>query len=116
MPVKIKYGSNGSPDFSSRLLRGALVALLGITLICVAVFGYFYYHYQRVVDERLAAGPIFASVSQIYAAPREVRDGQKLSARVIAADLHDAGYNSNTKLGTYQVNGDNIFIKPGPDS
>jgi penicillin-binding protein 1B len=121
MPVKLKYGSNArntasTPDFSTRLLRGALVALLGITVVCVAVFGYFYYHYQKVVDERLAAGPIFASVSQIYAAPREVRNGQKLSANVIATDLHNAGYNTNTKLGTYQVNADNIFIKPGPDS
>jgi penicillin-binding protein 1B len=121
MPVKLKYGSNArkktsAPDLGSRLLRIALVALLGVTVVCVAVFGYFYYHYQKVVDERLAAGPIFASVSQIYAAPREVRNGQKLTANIIATDLHNAGYNTNSKLGTYQVNGDNIFIKPGSDS
>jgi penicillin-binding protein 1B len=122
MPVKLKYGNNArtkahvSGVLHSRLFRGAVIGLLGILVVCLCVFGYFYYHYQRVVDDRLAAGPLFANVSQIYAAPREVRDGQKLSATSIAADLRQAGYNGNPQLGTYQVNGENIFIKPGPES
>jgi penicillin-binding protein 1B len=122
MPVKLKYGNGTSTTtkFSgllhSRLFRITLVGLLGVLVICFAVFGYFYFHYQRVVDDRLASGPLFANVSQIYAAPREVRDGQKLSASSIAADLRQAGYNGNPQLGTYQLNGDNIFIKPGPES
>src|SRR6185437_8445312 len=82
----------------------------------VIIFGAFYFHYQHVVDDRLAAGPVFASVSQIYAAPKEVRDGQKLTAASIAADLRHAGYNSNPQLGTFQLNGGSIFIKPGPQS
>src|SRR5271170_6718975 len=122
MPVKLKYGNNArtatgaSGILHSRLFRIALVGFLAVLVVCSLIFGYFYYHYQRVVDDRLASGPIFASVSQIYAAPREVRDGQKLSAAAIAADLRQAGYNSNNKLGTFQLNGDNIFIKPGPES
>ena len=122
MPVKLKYGNNTrtkvrlSALLHSRLFRIAVVAVLAVLLVCVSVFGYFYYHYQRVVDDRIASGPFFANVSQIYAAPREVRDGQKLSATVIAAELRQAGYNSNPQLGTYQINGDNIFIKPGPES
>jgi len=100
----------------SRILRGALIALVAIVIAGASVFTYFYYHYQRVVDDRLASGPIFASVSQIYAAPREVRAGQKLSAAAIAADLRQAGYNANSQLGTFQLNADNIFIKPGPES
>jgi len=100
----------------SRILRVALIALLAIVIVGASVFTYFYYHYQRVVDDRLASGPIFASVSQIYAAPREVRAGQKLSAAAIAADLRQAGYNANPQLGTFQLNADNIFIKPGPES
>jgi penicillin-binding protein 1B len=102
--------------FGNRVLRGILIVALAGLLVLAAVFGYFYYHYQQVVDDRLASGPIFASVSQIYAAPREVRNGQKLSAAMIAADLRQAGYNSNPQLGTFQLNGDNIFIKPGPES
>src|SRR6185437_374445 len=81
-----------------------------------ATFGYFYFHYQHVVDDRLAAGPIFASVSQIYAAPREVRPGQKLTADAIASDLRRAGYNNNPQLGTFKLTGESIFIKPGPES
>jgi penicillin-binding protein 1B len=122
MPVKLKYGNKvrtsigSSGILQSRIFRYAVLGLLGVLVVGSIVFGFFYYHYQRVVDDRLASGPIFASVSQIYAAPREVRAGQKLSAASIAADLRQAGYNSNQKLGTYQLNGDNIFIKPGTDS
>ena len=86
MPVKLKYGTKTSfaakskVVLHSRLFRIALIACLGVLVVGSLVFGYFYYHYQRVVDDRLASGPIFASVSQIYAASPQVRDGQKLSA------------------------------------
>jgi penicillin-binding protein 1B len=121
LPVKLKYGSNvrnklKASGLESRILRVAVIALLAILVVGCGVFGYFYYHYQHVVDDRIASGPMFASVSQIYAAPREVRTGQKLSAAMIAADLRQAGYSANSHLGTYQLNADNIFIKPGPES
>jgi penicillin-binding protein 1B len=121
LPVKLKYGNNARTtaqpqDLRLRLLRIVLLVVLGCLVIGSVVFGYFYYHYQQVVDDRLAAGPIFASVSQIYAAPREVRNGQKLSAAAIASDLRRAGYNNNPQLGTFQLHVDNIFIKPGPES
>src|SRR5580692_9031898 len=121
MPVKLKYGNNArtalkSTDLRFQVLRIFLVAFLGLVVIGSIVFGYFYHHYQQVVDDRLASGPIFASVSQIYAASPQVRPGQKLSANAIASELRQAGYNSNPKLGTFQLNGDNIFIKPGAES
>jgi penicillin-binding protein 1B len=121
LPVKLKYGNNARTttnpaDLRFRILRVALLIVLGSLIVGSAVFGYFYYHYQRVVDDRLAAGPIFASVSQIYAAPKEVRDGQKLTAASIASELRSAGYNNNPQLGTFQLHADNIFIKPGPES
>ena len=80
------------------------------------VFGYMYFKYQKIVDDRLAAGPIFANVEQIYAAPREVRVGQHLTVAFIAQDLRRAGYNTNPQLGTFTVNGNSIAIKPGPQS
>ncbi|HEV2709518.1 MAG TPA: PBP1A family penicillin-binding protein [Edaphobacter sp.] len=119
MPVKLKYGNNRSNSgggFSSSLARGLLIAVLGCLAIGVAIFGYAYFHYQHVVDDRLAAGPIFANESQIYAAPREVRPGQKLTAAEIATDLHRVNYNGNPQLGTFKLNGNSIFIKPGPES
>ena len=91
MPVKLKYGNHtgiaarASGLLHNRLFRIALITFLGILVIGVSIFGYFYYHYQKVVDDRINSGPLFASVSQIYAAPREVRDGQKLPAAAIRA-------------------------------
>ncbi len=121
MPVKLKYGSNQRTaalrrGLGSRFVRMMLIAGLGILVLAVSVFGYFYFKYQRVVDDRLAAGPIFASVSQIYAAPKEVRTGQKLTASFIARELRQAGYNANSQLGTFTLTGDTIRIKPGPQS
>ncbi len=119
MPVKLKYGSarGGAQDtFGYRMLQAFLVFLLGCAVFCVGVFSYYYVHYKHIVDDRLASGHLFASVSQIYAAPKEVRDGQKLTVAAIAADLRRANYNANPKMGTFQLNGNSIYIKPGPES
>ena len=126
MPVKLKYGSNKSNGrqvsiverlhLDNRFVRYALVAVLGCFAVLLGVLGFYYFKYENVVNDRLAKGPMFASVSQIYAAPREIRNGQKLSASSIAGDLRRAGYNNNTQLGSYQLNGESIFIQPGPES
>jgi Membrane carboxypeptidase (penicillin-binding protein) len=120
LPLKLKYGKNRNGSsrsiLDSSLARGFLIVVLGCLAVGVAIFGFAYFHYQHVVDDKLAAGPLFASESQIYAAPREVRPGQKLTAEAIAADLRRVNYNGNPKLGTFQLNGNTIFIKPGPES
>ncbi len=111
-----KTAARASRLIRSRLFQIAVVALLGVLVIGASVFGYFYYHYQHVVDDRLASGPIFASVSQIYAAPREVRSGQKLTAASIAAIFARPATTAIHSSAPIQLNGDNIFIKPGPES
>jgi len=121
MPVKVKLAKPRAPSgiplsLGYRLLRAALVLALACMLIGACVFGVYYFRYQRVVDDRLASGPIFASVSQIYAAPREVRVGQHLTVNFIAQDLRRAGYNANPQLGTFTVSGDSIAVRPGPQS
>jgi penicillin-binding protein 1B len=121
VPIKLKLGDNGNPQGHRtsgrhRLLRGLLLFVLAVLVIGAAVFGFMYFKYQKIVDDRLAAGPIFANVSQVYAAPREVRVGQHLTVSFIAQDLRRAGYNSNPQLGTYTVTGNSIAIKPGPQS
>jgi len=118
MPVKLKLGNarTSRRTFGGSVLRGVLVlALIGL-VIFASVFGYFYFKYEKVVDDRLAAGPLFANTAQIYSGSKEVRTGQKLTAASIARELRAAGYNSNPDLGTYQLNGDVIQIKPGPQS
>jgi hypothetical protein len=89
--------SRRPPSLSAR----AAHRFLGVHGGGACVFGYMYFKYQKIVDDRLAAGPIFANVEQIYAAPREVRVGQHITISFIAQDLRRAGYNSNPQLGTF---------------
>jgi penicillin-binding protein 1B len=117
MPVKVNFGSKRKRStFLGSLLRFCLVVILLVALVGGIVFAYYYHKYQVVVDDRLAAGPLFASVAQIYAAPREVRPGQSLSVGTIASELRAAGYNSKPELGTFDQRGDSILIKPGAQS
>jgi penicillin-binding protein 1B len=114
MPVKLKLGANHS--FVWKLARLLLFVVLLIVVASVGAFAYYSHAYRGLVDERLAKGPLFASTAQVFAAPQEVRPGQKLSAASIAAALRHAGYNSTPDLGSYQLRGDAILIKPGSQS
>ena len=115
MPVKVKVGTSSHPILW-KLVRLALVLVLVVVATGAIVFGIYYQKYKGVLAEKLAQGPLFASVAQIYAAPQEIRTGQQLTAENIAASLRKAGYNSNPQLGSYQLRGDDILIKPGPQS
>jgi penicillin-binding protein 1B len=131
MAVKVKIGNGGGRRYDEersspirrlrlqhplwkRALLFVVVVALACTLLGAIVFGYYYNHYQHVVDDRMNNGPLFASTSQVYAAPREIRVGQTLTAASIGQELRRAGYNNNPQLGTYNVSGDQIAIKPGP--
>ena len=117
MAVKVKLGKSAQKtNLFSGVFRFFLVLVLFCVLIGAGIFGFYYFKYQSVVDERLAAGPLFASVSQIYAAPKEIRTGQHLDVSSIAADLRAAGYNNNPQLGTFEERTGSILIKPGPQS
>ncbi|MHB1700107.1 MAG: transglycosylase domain-containing protein [Acidobacteriaceae bacterium] len=129
MPVKVKLGSPATRSgFGATLLRLAIVAVLAVMAVGGIVFGYYYFKYEKIVDDRLAAGPMFANTAQIYATPSEVRVGQKFSATAIAAQLREAGYSNSSQLGAYQLRSDSpsgagapgrtetIKIKPGPQS
>lgn len=117
MAVKVRVaGTKVRGAIAHPLMRAFVLVVLICVAIGAAVFGYFYLKYQKIVDDRLAAGPIFANVSQIYAGPREVRVGQHLTINFIAQNLRTAGYNLNPQLGTFTVSGDSITIKPGPES
>ena len=107
-------------SWSSLVLRGAVVAVGLIIVICFSVFYHYYNKYQRIVDARLTQ-PLFANTAKIYAAPREVRPGQKLSARLIANELREAGYSVEglshpSQMGTFVENGSSIIVRPGAQS
>jgi penicillin-binding protein 1B len=119
MPVTVKVAPRQTHSVLWRLLRLALVFVLLLAVVGGILFAYEYHRYQGLVDQRLAQGPLFASEAQIYAAPQEVRSGQRLSAETIAASLRRAGYASNgqgSPMGSFQLSGEAISIRPGPQS
>ncbi len=100
------------------LITGSAVALCAI--VGFSIFGYYYFKYRGIVDERLSQ-PIFADTAKIYAAPREVRPGQTLSVGLIASELREAGYTttaagSPSPLGAYSEGVQSITVRPGPQS
>ncbi|MGA2832672.1 MAG: transglycosylase domain-containing protein [Terracidiphilus sp.] len=111
---------SGKHPMKSMLLRAGLLAIAAATLLFFVVFTYFYVKYQHVVDDRLKQ-PIFANTAKIYAAPREVRPGQKLSISLIANELREAGYSAESaaqasEMGTYKQGVQTIDVHPGPQS
>jgi len=121
MALKIRFQMpTGKHPLATLLLRIGLGTIAACTLIFFAVFSYFYIKYQHVVDDRLKE-PIFANTAKIYAAPREVRPGQKLTVRLIANELHAAGYvadgaSQTSEMGTYKEGVLTITVHPGPQS
>src|SRR5579863_8175017 len=92
MALKIRLTMpKGRHPVATLALRIALGVFGCIAVIGVVFFVWNYFKYQGIVDERLKQ-PIFATTAKIFAAPREVRPGQKLSVRLIANELREAGY------------------------
>ncbi len=89
-------------------------------MLLASVFGFYYGKYSRIVDERLKK-PLFDNTAKIYAAPTELRPGQKYTADFIAAQLREAGYSIEgggkaSGLGTFSMGEGRISIHPGPQS
>jgi penicillin-binding protein 1B len=121
MALKIRlHMPQGNHPWRSLLLRIGLSLVAFAALVFLSIFGYFYIKYGRVVDERLKQ-PIFASTAKVYAAPREVRTGQKLSVKLIANELREAGYSADgaaqsSEIGTYREGVQTITVRPGAQS
>jgi penicillin-binding protein 1B len=121
MALKVRIpGLAGRQTWASHLLRGALLTVAAVALVFLILAGFYYFKYQGIVDERLKQ-PIFANTAKIFAAPREVRPGQKLSVRLIANELREAGYSADgasklSPLGTYSEGVQTITVRPGPES
>ena len=121
MALKIRLAiPTGRHPWALLALRVALLTVASIALVVLAFGTYYYFSYRSIVDERLKQ-PIFASTAKIYAAPREVRVGQKLTVRLIANELREAGYSADgapqlSPLGTFAEGVQAIAIRAGPQS
>jgi penicillin-binding protein 1B len=95
-----------------------LAAVILITgLAGLAVFGYYWNRFSRLIDSKLSAGP-FNTPSKIFAAPEAVYAGQDIEPGEIISRLRNAGYSesSTNRNGWYRVRPDALEIFPGPDS
>ena len=128
MALKVRIPNSASEFRTKRglgglLLKAALVFVGVVTIIFCLIAGYYYYRYQGIVDARLQQ-PLFATTAKIYAAPREIRPGQKMTLTAIATELRSAGYTADgvsgssgaSPLGTYAESSESIVIHPGPQS
>lgn len=123
MVVKIKF-ARPTGKSKHRIATLALLVVCSAVALCAivgfSIFGYYYFAYRSIVDQRLSQ-PIFADTAKIYAAPREVRPGQKLSIQLIANELREAGYTTDgasqpSPLGTYSEGVQQITVRPGAES
>ena len=100
------------------VLRAALMFFLLLAVTIGGVFSYFYIKYDRIISRRFST-PVFSNSAKIYAIPRVVRNGDKMEARDIAAQLRRAGYTDKegeSPLGSFKLAKDSIEIAPGPES
>jgi len=121
MALKVRFAKPAAGHhLRSRILWGLLAAFGCVALVGICVFSFFYIKYTGIVDERLKQ-PIFASTAQIFAAPREVRPGQKFTVQLIANELREAGYTGDgasqaSPLGTFSLGVQQITVRPGAQS
>jgi penicillin-binding protein 1B len=121
MALKIRFRMpSGGHGWAALALRIALIAVAAVCIVVLSVSGYFYFKYEGIVDQRLQQ-PLFKNTAKIFAAPREVRPGQKMSVRLIGEELRQAGYTQggnakSSPMGTYTESGGSITVQPGPQS
>jgi penicillin-binding protein 1B len=105
------------------VVRAALVVFFVAAVGFGGSFCYFYIKYDRIITQRFRT-PIFTNSAKIYAQPETVRDGEKLEAKEVAAELRRAGYSDAkhtekddlSQLGSFRLMPDGIEITPGPES
>ncbi len=99
------------------LICGAVVlALIMIASGTATVFAYqTYTNFAQVIDEQIAGG-FLKGHAGLYAAPRVIEVGARLSPEQLATSLQKAGYArsvaSNIWSGSFEVNGNHVRIMP----
>jgi penicillin-binding protein 1B len=85
------------PKQRRRRLKRWIALALGIPLVvALAVTGYYYVTYARLIDERLH-GERVRTIPRVFARPFEIRRGQWLSGQQIVDRLNDLGYAERAK-------------------
>ena len=126
MTIKLKIptgrsagkGRNRRPLAGDPIIRFALLGFVSLSLVVIGVFAYWYVKYDRIIEQRFR-GPVFATSAKIYAAPKVVKVGMKITASGLTTELRRAGYaekDGESPMGSYRLHGGSIEILPGPES
>jgi penicillin-binding protein 1B len=101
-----------------RALRVICAFIIVAVVATAAAFAYLYSHYSKIVDARLASGYL-TSRAGIYAAPRVLRAGQRLTPERLGEALRRAGYvegeASRVWAGRFKIESDSVEIRPSED-
>jgi penicillin-binding protein 1B len=97
-----------------------VIALVVITTVIIAVFGYYWHVFSERIDARLR-GEVFTRSAGIYAAPKQMRVGENVSADELIERLKRTGYvekaqQADSARGRYNVSGAMIEIEPSADA
>jgi len=111
--VRINFGL-----WSSRLGLTLLGSGLFFLVLCAGLFTYYWVHYARMIEQRLA-GPAFQTTAGIYTEPGRIFVGESLSPNELASYLQRAGYTENQTQGTvgrYSLRRSTVEIWPSAES
>src|SRR5215467_12559678 len=104
------------PVLQSRCVRVGSVLLVIAFAIGFGALARSYRYYSQIIDARLASGYL-TSRPGLYAAPRVLQTGQKLSREKLVTALRRAGYLESTASdvwsGSFTVTASTIDIRPG---
>ncbi len=104
------------PVFGRRVVRLGIVFFIIASAIGAGALIRSYTFYSQIIDARLASGYL-TSRPGLYAAPRVLQAGQKLSTDKLVTILRRAGYleskASDVWSGSFTVDGSVIEIRPG---
>ncbi|HKU75748.1 MAG TPA: transglycosylase domain-containing protein, partial [Pyrinomonadaceae bacterium] len=102
--------------FKRRVVRLGLVLFVMAVAIAADAVARSYRYYSQIIDARLASGYL-TSRPGLYAAPRVLEAGQKVSREKLVAALRRAGYVESTASdvwsGSFTVSDSSIEIRPG---
>jgi len=86
-----------APPRRKRRLTRWIALIAGIPLaVALAITGYYYVTFARMIDERLR-GERVRTIPKVFARPFEIRRGQWLSTQQIGDRLNDLGYAEHAK-------------------
>ena len=123
-PRVVKY-DEPRKSLPRRLLRSLLrpyivIPALLVTILVAAVLAYYWVIFSQRIDN-LLKGDVFTRSAGIYAAPKQIREGQAISEDDLIAYLRRAGYvergqQAESARGRYSAAGQTLEIDPSSDS